>query len=125
MIALEDWKNCTKEDILRDFGFNDKDNNINILLAYYSDEDYNGSAFVLFEQNGEFFIVEGGHCSCYGLEDQWEPVKTTVKTLKFMFENGTIGHYYGVDYYKTEMLKIIESLEKKNPKIKIERMEIV
>lgn len=44
-----------------------------ILLAWYSYEDYDGSAYVLYQQNGELFEVHGGHCSCYGLEGQWQP----------------------------------------------------
>ena len=123
MISGE-WK--TKEDILRDFCvIKDEDNNINILFAYYECPPYEGYAFVLFKQDGKLYTVTGSHCSCFGLEYQWEPVETTVKTLRMMFEKGTIGQYYGVDYYKKDMLKIIESLEKKDTTIEVERLEII
>lgn len=48
-----------------------------ILLATYEYEHYSGSAFVLFERDGKLFEVHGSHCSCYGLEGQWEPEETT------------------------------------------------
>ena len=44
-----------------------------IVVAYYDDEDYDGNAVVLFKQFDEYGWVEGSHCSCYGLEGQWEP----------------------------------------------------
>lgn len=46
-----------------------------ILYADYTYENYSGDAYVLGfdkEQN-KFFEVHGSHCSCYGLEGQWEP----------------------------------------------------
>jgi hypothetical protein len=53
-----------------------------VLVAIYEYEDYSGSAYMLFKRDGKIFEVEGGHCSCYGLEDQWEPAETTWKTLE-------------------------------------------
>lgn len=36
---------------------------------------YDGNAYFLMKhrETGDFYEVEGGHCSCYGFEDQWEP----------------------------------------------------
>jgi hypothetical protein len=48
-----------------------------LLFAWYEYEDYSGDTFVLFRKDGELYEVNGGHCSCYGLEDQWEPTRTT------------------------------------------------
>lgn len=48
-----------------------------ILFATYDTGDYDGSCTVLFEKNGQLFRVDGGHCSCGGLEDQWSPEETT------------------------------------------------
>lgn len=53
-----------------------------ILFAQYGSGGYDGSCLVLFEQDGKVFSVEGGHCSCYGLEDQWSPVETSWKALQ-------------------------------------------
>jgi len=46
-----------------------------ILFADYTHEDYSGDAYVLGfdKEEGKWFEVHGGHCSCYGLEGQWEP----------------------------------------------------
>jgi hypothetical protein len=42
---------------------------------------YDGSAFVLFRSNGKLYEVNGDHCSCFGLEGQWEPEETSVEAL--------------------------------------------
>lgn len=54
---------------------------VNILFAEYVYADYEGSAFVLFEQAGKLFEVYGSHCSCYGLEGQWEPEASSIDLL--------------------------------------------
>src|SRR5574343_324534 len=46
---------------------------IKILFASYTYQNYEGNAFVLFEQDGELYEVNGSHCSCFGLETQWNP----------------------------------------------------
>lgn len=51
-------------------------------LARYQYEDYSGSAIVIFEKDGKLFEVNGGHCSCYGLEGQWEPEETSWQAIK-------------------------------------------
>jgi hypothetical protein len=52
-----------------------------LLVSYYSCIGYEGNAFVLYEKDGELYEVNGSHCSCYGLEGQWEPTLTTWKAL--------------------------------------------
>lgn len=59
------------------------------LFAAYEYEDYNGQALVLWSRDGHSFsMVKGGHCSCYGLEDQWEPEEIPVETLRHLIRNG-------------------------------------
>lgn len=53
-----------------------------ILIASYDVDDYSGEAFVLFERDGRLFEVNGSHCSCHGLEEQWDPEETTAGALK-------------------------------------------
>jgi hypothetical protein len=48
-----------------------------IVYAYYSYEDYSGTAFVLFERDGVLYEVNRSHCSCMGLEEQWSPEATS------------------------------------------------
>lgn len=46
-----------------------------ILLAYYGYESYSGSSIVIYRNNSSYSVVQGGHCSCHGLEGQWEPIE--------------------------------------------------
>jgi hypothetical protein len=43
------------------------------VYAWYSYEDYSGSAIVIYKEGRKWFYVSGGHCSCHGLEGQWQP----------------------------------------------------
>jgi hypothetical protein len=67
---------------------------VRILFAYYNYEDYSGSAFVLFRKGKKLYEVHGGHCSCDGLEHQWRPEPTTIKSLKASLKLG-LGRAYG------------------------------
>lgn len=53
-----------------------------VLLAWYGYGDYDGASFVLYRKDGKLWEVNGGHCSCYGLEGQWDPEETTVEALR-------------------------------------------
>jgi hypothetical protein len=53
-----------------------------VLFASYNTPPYEGYAFVLFERDGKLYEVNGSHCSCYGLEDQWQPEETSWAALK-------------------------------------------
>lgn len=44
-----------------------------LVYAVYSTPSYEGHASVIYRQAGQWFEAGGGHCSCYGLEDQWTP----------------------------------------------------
>jgi hypothetical protein len=50
-------------------------------LAWYGYGSYCGSALVIFEKAGKLYEVDGSHCSCYGLEGQWEPEETSWEAL--------------------------------------------
>ena len=79
---LNDWQESKEVGMCGDFQIEESAlNGLNILLATYTFEDYSGDAFVLFEKDGKLFEVNGGHCSCYGLEGQWEPEETTSEAL--------------------------------------------
>jgi hypothetical protein len=53
-----------------------------ILLAAYETSGYEGYAFVVYRKDGKLYEVNGSHCSCYGLEGQWNPEETTAEALK-------------------------------------------
>lgn len=49
------------------------------VFAAYDCPDYEGSALVIVSDDGKAFrVVDGGHCSCFGLEGQWEPSEHTI-----------------------------------------------
>lgn len=56
---------------------------VEILYASYECPPYEGYAHVIFRKDGKLYEVNGSHCSCYGLEDQWKPEETTVNALLF------------------------------------------
>lgn len=51
-----------------------------VLWADYTYEDYSGDALVIYRQGDRVFEVTGGHCSCCGLEGQWEPEEYDIPT---------------------------------------------
>lgn len=60
----------------------------NIIVAAYDTADaYSGDAFVLLEKDGKYYEVHGGHCSCYGLEDQWSLEESAEEALKFRYDS--------------------------------------
>jgi len=70
------------EDIVREFHAPDGAlDGATVLLAWYRYEDYSGSALVVFEKDGKLWEVNGNHCSCNGLEDQWQPEETSWEAL--------------------------------------------
>lgn len=83
---------------------------INILFASYGYENYSGDAWVLYEQNGKLYEVNGSHCSCYGLENQWSPEEVTLPELEYRLINGSFGDdgYSGNDF-KKELKKIFRN----------------
>lgn len=81
---------------------------IHILFASYEDENYSGDAFVLFEENGELFEVNGSHCSCYGLEGQWTPEEVTLTVLEQRLLKGTFGEDdYSGNNFKMELCEFL------------------
>lgn len=61
---------------------------VQILWASYHIEDYEGAAWVLCTQNGILLEVCGSHCSCMGLEEQWDLQPTTVEALMWAHQRG-------------------------------------
>lgn len=52
-----------------------------VLFASYGNECYEGFAIVLFKRDGKLYTSEGSHCSCHGLEGQWDMIETTKEIL--------------------------------------------
>lgn len=123
-IYLNDWKDEGLEGVIKDFSgtrYNqlcprhDRSvfDGINILLASYSYQDYSGDAFVLFERDGKLFEVNGGHCSCYGLEGQWEPEEASIEALRHRLDAGSLGNECRNNIFADELRRVLDGLSAK------------
>ena len=45
------------------------------VFATYETPSYEGYALVIYKEGSTYSVVEGSHCSCYGLEGQFEPTE--------------------------------------------------
>lgn len=68
------------EDVQREFQI--KDSEPEVLFAAYEYANYSGDCLVIYQQDGELYLVDASHCSCYGLEGQWHPEETTTDVLR-------------------------------------------
>ena len=85
---------------------------IKVLLASYAYECYEGDAFVLFRKDDKLYEVNGGHCSCYGLEGQWSPEETTIDTLEHRLKEGNLGNsHYGPNQFAFELTVLLQKLK--------------
>lgn len=108
-ISVNDSEKTQKENNEIMERYKDTFDNVNILLASYTYANYSGSAFVLFEKDGNLYEVNGSHCSCYGLEDQWEPDETTIEALVMRVTKGNLGHEeYGDNEFAVELKELLE-----------------
>lgn len=78
-----------------------------ILFAYYGYESYCGSATVLFKRNGKLYEVAGSHCSCRGLEGQWNPSEVTWDQLAMRRNFLGSGYDDNRGEAETQLLKLI------------------
>jgi len=107
-LYLNDWVGEGIEGLMRDYSIDPQDlEGVNIILADYSYQDYEGNSFVLFEKAGKLYEVNGGHCSCYGLEGQWEPEEVLLEELLNRAKN---GYFHGS--HREELVEILTLIEK-------------
>lgn len=117
MFLLNEWEGCSPQDVLDEFhgklkaGTGPKD--INIILASYAYiEDGWGNAFVLFLQHGKLWEVNASHCSCYGLEGQWEPEEADIQELRHRIHKGRLGDVDdGAGRFREELIAVLDMLE--------------
>lgn len=87
------WGNFTCwADIEREFSVRCPENGKTIVYACYEYEDCLGWATVLWWQDGKFWLVEGSHCSCYGLEGQFRVEETPLEAVLRLHDAGKF-HY--------------------------------
>lgn len=77
-----------------------------VLLAWYGGGAWDGEAMVIYKSKGKLYEVTGSHCSCYGLEGQWDPVEVSYKTLAMREPSPWQDEEY-TEAYK-EMLELIK-----------------
>jgi hypothetical protein len=66
-----------------------------VLLAVYDSELYEGYANVIYRQADRYYWVHGSHCSCYGLEGQWDPEEYSAELLIAALRRGDHFYYHG------------------------------
>lgn len=71
---------ATWADVQKEYDMKEKEPD-EVLVAFYGYESYSGSSVVMYRNGESYFIVEGSHCSCYGLEGQWNPEEYNSKEL--------------------------------------------
>jgi hypothetical protein len=59
-----------------------------VLIGFYQHGNYEGESFVLLREpaTGKLYEVNAYHCSCYGLDGQFEPEETTVTAIRRRLE---------------------------------------
>lgn len=85
MTYLGDFQNW--KDVQEQFRINEPEPD-EVLAALYELGSYEGSAEVIYRRGDDYYIASGSHCSCYGLEHQWEPEKYDRATIKAALEKG-------------------------------------
>lgn len=95
------------EDVIENYGAPaDALDGATIHLAWYGYGSYEGSSLVIFEKDGKLYEVNGSHCSCNGLEGQWDPEETSWAALGNRDFSGG-GYYDGEDEANKEMSRLV------------------
>jgi hypothetical protein len=73
-----------------------------VLFAGYNQPSYEGYAMVIYRNGEKFYQVEGSHCSCMGLEGQFDPTEYDRATFEALvnrqIENLSKDGAYQSDY---------------------------
>lgn len=69
------WK-----DVQRNYSMDHKEPD-KVYQAFYFYEDYSGDSSVFYRHDGKYYEAGGSHCSCYGLEGQWDPTEFDKETF--------------------------------------------
>lgn len=88
-------------------------NNLIIFWSRYTYEDYDGDGEVwgFNTDNQLFFNVSGSHCSCYGLEGQWEEEYYTYDEMVAVLER-VINPTYVYDQDKlNDLIELLKTIK--------------
>lgn len=75
-----------------------------VFLAYYGYESYEGYSYVIYRNGDKYYMNQGSHCSCYGLEGSWTPEE-------FNSKEELIAYLEKTNYYMCR--ELIENVVKK------------
>jgi hypothetical protein len=91
-VFLDDFD--SKESVMDNFCVDENlRDGISILFASYYQPPYEGYAYVLFEYDGKLYETYGSHCSCYGLEGQFDFNEVTLEELEAILINDRFAGY--------------------------------
>lgn len=76
------------------------------VFAAYDHDGCDGQALVIFLRDGTWYVVEAAHCSCYGLEDRWDPDPMPREAILRMAENASRGLF---QQHREEITAVLES----------------
>jgi hypothetical protein len=80
-VYLGDWDKL--EEVLHDFNVGKAAvEGYKVIVACYNTGSYEGDAFVLLKKGRKYYEVNASHCSCYGLEGQFDFEETEPLALK-------------------------------------------
>lgn len=85
-----------------------------VLFAAYEYEDYSGEALVVFDNGDGLKMVNGGHCSCRGLEGQWDIEDADAKQLRAEVSLDRDYRYGLKARYRHEILSALDEYERKH-----------
>jgi hypothetical protein len=104
---MHNWAETQQKGLINDFSIGEADlDGVEILLAAYEYEDYDGHAVVIFKKDNQLWSVYGSHCSCYGLEGQWDPEEASISQLEHILKEG-----WQFDWVADEVKALIERLD--------------
>lgn len=83
----EDFKSW--KDVSSQFRLSDSVREPTKIWAQYEIDGYDGCADVVFKVGRKWYHVKASHCSCYGLEGQWEPEELDVELFLKSVEDGS------------------------------------
>ena len=106
--VLLEFNGATYEDKNKQLKIIKKNKDVNILFASYDYENYSGDAWVLFEKGGKLYEVHGSHCSCYGLENQWDEEEVVLKEIENRLIKGDFGEdNYSGNEFRVELMEFL------------------
>ncbi len=57
-----------------------------VIYAAYDGGSYEGYSTIIYRNGDFYYLEESSHCSCYGLEGQWNPEQYTIEAIVKIFD---------------------------------------